>query len=231
MTKQELVSEMQEGQAWVPGKRVKIDFGGARARSCSTARPARSARTTATADTTIKVGWDDWQQMAAGQLDGMTAFMMGKLKVEGDMSQRDAAAGRAGEAARLSRSNAVATRTQPCRCVRDSCWPHATTRGARAGRSCAIASTRRAAPSDARPDSASLSADPRCDAEPSRSAVVDDGRRMIAAASRWHGIRRAACSTSRWPRPRRRRLGLSRPAQMRMARAELRASADAPHVG
>ena len=37
------------------------------------------------ADTTIKVGWDDWQQMAAGQLDGMTAFMMGKLKVEGDM--------------------------------------------------------------------------------------------------------------------------------------------------
>jgi putative sterol carrier protein len=38
------------------------------------------------ADTTIRVGWDDWQQMAAGQLDGMTAFMMGKLKVEGDMS-------------------------------------------------------------------------------------------------------------------------------------------------
>ena len=34
------------------------------------------------ADTTIKVGWDDWQQMAAGQLDGMTAFMTGKLKVE-----------------------------------------------------------------------------------------------------------------------------------------------------
>ena len=38
------------------------------------------------AETTIKVGWDDWQQMSAGQLDGMTAFMMGKLKVEGDMS-------------------------------------------------------------------------------------------------------------------------------------------------
>ena len=38
------------------------------------------------ADTTIKVGWDDWQQLASGQLDGMTAFMMGKLRVEGDMS-------------------------------------------------------------------------------------------------------------------------------------------------
>ena len=42
--------------------------------------------TTAAADTTIKVSWDDWQAMAAGQLDGMTAFMTGKLKVEGDMS-------------------------------------------------------------------------------------------------------------------------------------------------
>ena len=38
------------------------------------------------ADTTIKVSWDDWQAMSSGQLDGMTAFMMGKLKVEGDMS-------------------------------------------------------------------------------------------------------------------------------------------------
>jgi len=28
MTKQELIARMQEGQAWVPGKRVKIDFGG-----------------------------------------------------------------------------------------------------------------------------------------------------------------------------------------------------------
>ena len=28
MTKQELVERMQQSQAWVPGKRVKIDFGG-----------------------------------------------------------------------------------------------------------------------------------------------------------------------------------------------------------
>ena len=38
------------------------------------------------ADTTIKVAWADWQDMSAGKLDGMTAFMQGKLKVEGDMS-------------------------------------------------------------------------------------------------------------------------------------------------
>ena len=33
----------------------------------------------------IKVTWDDWQDMKDGKLDGMTAFMQGKLKVEGDM--------------------------------------------------------------------------------------------------------------------------------------------------
>ena len=37
------------------------------------------------ADTTIKVAWADWEAMSNGQLDGMTAFMQGKLKVEGDM--------------------------------------------------------------------------------------------------------------------------------------------------
>ena len=37
------------------------------------------------ADTTIKVAWSDWQDMADGKLDGMTAFMQGKLRVEGDM--------------------------------------------------------------------------------------------------------------------------------------------------
>ncbi|HXG82158.1 MAG TPA: SCP2 sterol-binding domain-containing protein, partial [Sphingomicrobium sp.] len=70
--------------AWVPGKRVKLDFGpdgvivmdGAASQVSEEDGPA---------DTIIKVSWDDWQQMAAGQLDGMTAFMTGKLKVEGDM--------------------------------------------------------------------------------------------------------------------------------------------------
>lgn len=89
MTKQELVQRMQEGQAWVPGKKVKIDFGGEQGAILldGTANQVSDIPSDANAaDTTIKVGWDDWQQMAAGQLDGMTAFMMGKLKVEGDMS-------------------------------------------------------------------------------------------------------------------------------------------------
>ena len=85
MTKQELVSKMQEGQAWVPGKRVKIDFGDEGAVMLDGAAQQVS-EDDGNADTTIKVSWDDWQAMAAGTLDGMTAFMMGKLKVEGDMS-------------------------------------------------------------------------------------------------------------------------------------------------
>jgi putative sterol carrier protein len=85
MTKQELVERMQQGHAWVPGKRVKIDFGDQGVVMLDGAGQQVTAEDGA-ADTTIKVGWDDWQQLAAGQLDGMTAFMMGKLKVEGDMS-------------------------------------------------------------------------------------------------------------------------------------------------
>jgi len=89
MTKHELVQRMQEGQAWVPGKKVKIDFGGEQGAILldGTANQVSDIPSDANAaDTTIKVGCHDWQQMAAGQLDGMTAFMMGKLKVEGDMS-------------------------------------------------------------------------------------------------------------------------------------------------
>ena len=85
MTKQELVGKMQEGQAWIPGKRVKIDFGDQGTVMLDGAVNQVSEDDGA-ADTTIRVGWEDWQQLAAGQLDGMTAFMMGKLKVEGDMS-------------------------------------------------------------------------------------------------------------------------------------------------
>ena len=85
MTKQELVEKMKQGQAWVAGKRVKIDFGD-QGPVMLDGVANQVTEEDGAADTTMKVGWDDWQQLAAGQLDGMTAFMMGKLKVEGDMS-------------------------------------------------------------------------------------------------------------------------------------------------
>jgi putative sterol carrier protein len=86
MTKQDLIVKMQENNAWVPGRRVKIDFGGDQGAIMLDGAAEQISEEDGAADTTIKVGWDDWQQLAAGQLDGMTAFMMGKLRVEGDMS-------------------------------------------------------------------------------------------------------------------------------------------------
>ena len=86
MTKQELVQKMQESNAYLPGKTVKLDFGdeGAILLDGQASQVTEDAETPA--DTTLKVSWADWESMAAGQLDGMTAFMTGKLKVEGDMS-------------------------------------------------------------------------------------------------------------------------------------------------
>ncbi|MCZ6522271.1 MAG: SCP2 sterol-binding domain-containing protein [Alphaproteobacteria bacterium] len=37
------------------------------------------------ADCTIRISMDDFMSIRAGELDATTAFMMGKLKVEGDM--------------------------------------------------------------------------------------------------------------------------------------------------
>ena len=85
MNKTELAAKMQEAGAVLPGKTVKLDFG-----DQGTIMLDGVANTVTendgAADTTIKISWDDWQQMADGKLDGMTAFMTGKLKVEGDMS-------------------------------------------------------------------------------------------------------------------------------------------------
>ena len=84
MTKAELAAKMQEAGAWLPGKRVKLDFGGDGTIMLDGAA-SQVSEDDGDADTTIKVAWEDWQAMADGQLDGMTAFMTGKLKVEGDM--------------------------------------------------------------------------------------------------------------------------------------------------
>jgi putative sterol carrier protein len=86
VTKQELVAKMQEAQAFVPGKKVRLHFGDEGAILLDGQANQVTEDADGAADTTIKVNWADWQAMAAGQLDGMTAFMTGKLKVEGDMS-------------------------------------------------------------------------------------------------------------------------------------------------
>ena len=85
MTKTEMAAALNEKNAFLPGKRVKLDFGSEGVVMLD-GTAGRVHEEDGPADTTIKVAWDDWQAMAGGQLDGMTAFMQGKLKVEGDMS-------------------------------------------------------------------------------------------------------------------------------------------------
>ena len=85
MTKSEIAAKLSEKSAWLPGKRVKLDFGSEGVIMLD-GTANQVTEQDGYADTTIKVDWADWEQMASGQLDGMTAFMQGKLKVEGDMS-------------------------------------------------------------------------------------------------------------------------------------------------
>ena len=85
MNKSEMVTALQEKSAWLPGKRVKIDYG-SEGVVLLDGTANQVSEDDGAADTTIKVSWQDWQDMADGKLDGMTAFMQGKLKVEGDMS-------------------------------------------------------------------------------------------------------------------------------------------------
>ena len=85
MTKTELAAKMNDVGAVLPGKTVKLDFGD-QGTIMLDGIGNKVSEDDGAADTTIKIAWEDWQAMADGQLDGMTAFMTGKLKVEGDMS-------------------------------------------------------------------------------------------------------------------------------------------------
>ena len=85
MTKDEMITKLNAANAFIPGKRVKIDFG-SEGTVMLDGVDNQASDQDGPADTTIKVEWADWQAMTSGQLDGMTAFMQGKLKVEGDMS-------------------------------------------------------------------------------------------------------------------------------------------------
>lgn len=85
MTKSEMAAALNRREAWLPGKRVKLDFGSEGAVMLD-GNANQVTEENGPADTTIKVAWQDWEALRDGRLDGMTAFMQGKLKVEGDMS-------------------------------------------------------------------------------------------------------------------------------------------------
>jgi putative sterol carrier protein len=85
MTKQELAAKMQAHQAWVPGKRIKLDF---RDHGVVMLDGKNGVVTEEDdpADTTISTSWADFERLEAGEMDPMSAFMTGKLRIEGDMA-------------------------------------------------------------------------------------------------------------------------------------------------
>ncbi|GGE19495.1 sterol-binding protein [Polymorphobacter glacialis] len=68
-------------------KSVKFDFGSdGLVRIDDTVSPAIVDNEAAPTDCTVKVSMADFTEIASGKQNAQMAFMMGKLKVEGDMS-------------------------------------------------------------------------------------------------------------------------------------------------
>jgi len=85
MTKSELGAKLGERQGWLPGKRIKIDFG-ADGILLLDGVAGRVSEEDGPADTTLAISWDDLQALERRELDPMTAMMRGRLRIDGDMA-------------------------------------------------------------------------------------------------------------------------------------------------
>jgi len=82
MTKGDMIAVLREKEVWLPGKRVKLNFGpdglivldGVENRITEENGPA---------DILFKLDWGDWVAATEGTLDGMTAFIEKKLRTKG----------------------------------------------------------------------------------------------------------------------------------------------------
>ena len=87
MNLQELTSKMKEGASKKSpfGNTVKFSTDQGVVYIDGNANPPDVNNDDKAADCTIKMDFSDFADLIGGKLDGMTAFMTGKLKIEGDM--------------------------------------------------------------------------------------------------------------------------------------------------
>ena len=87
MTLQELTSKMKEGASKKSafGNTVKFSTDEGVIYIDGNQSPPAISNDDKAADCTIKMDFNDFTDLLGGKLDGMSAFMTGKLKIEGDM--------------------------------------------------------------------------------------------------------------------------------------------------
>ena len=87
MTLQEITAKMQEGASKKSafGNSVKFATDQGVVYIDGNQSPPSVSNDDKAADCTIKMDFGDFTDLIGGKLDGMTAFMTGKLKIEGDM--------------------------------------------------------------------------------------------------------------------------------------------------
>ncbi len=88
MTLQEITAKMKEGASKKSafGNTVKFSTDQGVVYIDGNQNPPSVTNDDKAADCTLKMDFSDFTDLIGGKLDGMTAFMTGKLKVEGDMS-------------------------------------------------------------------------------------------------------------------------------------------------
>jgi putative sterol carrier protein len=87
MTLQELTTKMKEGASTKSafGNTVKFSTDQGVIYIDGNQNPPSVGNDDKAADCTVKMDFNDLTDLIGGKLDGMTAFMTGKLKIEGDM--------------------------------------------------------------------------------------------------------------------------------------------------
>ena len=87
MTSQEITAKMKEGAAKKSafGNTVKFSTDQGVVYIDGNANPPAISNDDKDADCTLKMDFSDFSDLIERKLDGMTAFMTGKLKIEGDM--------------------------------------------------------------------------------------------------------------------------------------------------